>query len=201
MSFIITIGWYSPMRNLQYIVNLFVNYQSLLRAILVLILALIALKTDIKSYKIPNKLNLIFIVFGLILNLIIGNIKLSLIGMLFPMILFPLFICRMMGAGDIKLFCALGSIVCFPHIVKIMAYSIIFNGIIAIIFMLVRKNYGGFIRLWNWFKYMLTGGMFMVYQSLDKNNKNIFRYAYGIVLGCIYYLVTDFILEGAYALF
>lgn len=184
------------MKSIQFIAD----NQNVVKSILLLVLAASALKNDIKSYKIPNKLNAMFVVLGLGLWLIIGNVKASAIGLIFPMILFPLFAFRMIGAGDIKLFCAIGAIVGFPHIISVMAYSIIFNGLIAVVLMFYRESYSGFKKMFFWFKHSILFGTFMEYQSLDKNNKSIFRYAYGITLGCVYYIVTDLILGGCYAL-
>jgi prepilin peptidase CpaA len=168
-----------------------------------LLVALIipALINDIKHYKIPNKLNLCFLIAGIAFNLWTGDIRSALIGIVLPFVLFPLFALRMMGAGDIKLFCAIGAIVGFPHIVSIMAYSIVFNGVIALILMVARKNCDGFKRLWQWCKFTAVCGQVVEYQSLDSKQKNIFRYAYGITLGCCYYIVTTLVLGGRYALF
>ena len=67
---------------------------------------------DLKSYKISNLL----IIFGLILGLIINyceqgrtSVSLWFFGMLLPiLLLFPLFLMKALGAGDIKLFSVVG---------------------------------------------------------------------------------------------
>ena len=188
------------MKNIQFIVDLIINSKNLIQGVLVLTLALLALINDIKSYKIPNKLNLSFIIMGFIFNLIIGNIKNSFYGMLFPLILFPFFMARMMGAGDIKLFCALGMITGLPYIISIICYSVLFNGVIAVILLIVRKEKKGFVKLFYWIKVCIYTKDIVEYQTLDSSNKSIFRYAIGITLGCIYYIITDLVMGGTYAL-
>lgn len=184
------------MKNIQFIVE----YRNIAEGIFLLILACLALINDIRYYKIPNKLNFTFIVIGVFFGLLCGELKEHMLGMLLPLVLFPLFMFRMMGAGDIKLFCALGAVTGFPHIVSIVAYSILFNGVIAFVLMIVRKNFRSFKKIFDWFKISLMSGMIMDYRAFDENKKSIFRYAYGIMFGCLYYIITDLILGGRYAL-
>lgn len=184
------------MKNIQFIVDNLFNYREYIKSILVIAISIAALVNDLKYFKIPNKLNLTFIVAGLLLNACLGNVKLALAGMAFPMILFPLFAVRMMGAGDIKLFCAVGAIVGFPNIVSIICYSVIFNGIIAVLLLIFRKEKGGFAHIVEWLKCCFFNSRIVKYQSLDKKNRNIFRYAYGIFLGCICYVIADLVLGG-----
>jgi prepilin peptidase CpaA len=188
------------MKNIQYIAEGITLYRSVVEAILLIALTSFALFNDIKYYKIPNKLNFCFLVIGLLFNAITGCIGGSLIGMFVPFVLFPLFALRMMGAGDIKLFCAIGAIVGYPHIINAIVYAVIANGLIALVIMLIRKNTDGFKRLWQWCTFTVITGQVVEYQAMDKNSKNIFRYACGIMVGCLYYIVTTLILGGSYAL-
>lgn len=55
-------------------------------------------------------------------------------------ILFPLFLFRMLGAGDVKLFSALGGIVGFSAIVKGMAISFLFGAVFSAAFLVVCGN-------------------------------------------------------------
>jgi prepilin peptidase CpaA len=188
------------MQSIRYVIEGIDSIKTYVEGCLLVALILPALINDIKHYKIPNKLNLLFLIAGVLFNLLNGCISSGLIGIVFPFILFPFFVLRMMGAGDIKLFCAIGAIVGFPHILDIMAYSILFNGAIAVILMLARKDFGGYKRLWQWCKLTFVCGRVFEYQTMDNKQKNIFRYAYGITLGCFYYIVTTLILGGRYAL-
>ena len=188
------------MKNIQYIVDFFYGNVNYVKAALVFTLALTAAFNDIKYYKIPNKLNLTFVILGFMFNMLVGEIKSSFIGLMFPMILFPFFMARMMGAGDIKLFCAIGSIAGFPDIISIVCYCVLANGLIALVILLVRREKNGLKRLFYWFKNCLYTKKLVKYQVMDKNSKSIYRYAIGIAIGCIYYIVTDLIMGGTYAL-
>lgn len=195
------IQWYLQMKNIQFIVDFLADYKSLITPILLMMLSLAALYTDIKSFKIPNKLNLTFIIIGLLFNSLMGNFKYSIIGLLFPMILFPLFALRMIGAGDIKLFCAIGSIVTFPNIINVMVYSIVLNGVIAVILLIIRKEFKIFSKLFNWLKLCVFSHNIMPYQTLDNRSKTAFRYAYGILLGCVVYIIVTIFGGGKYVIF
>jgi len=86
-----------------------------------------AVFTDIRRHKIKNYTVVAGIVGGLTLN--IADIKSALIGLAVPLVLIVLFAVNMMGAGDIKLLCAVGAIMCFPDIIKIILFSFIFCGV------------------------------------------------------------------------
>ena len=58
--------------------------------------------TDIKGFKIKNKVVLPTIILGLIYGLICNGFLDSIHGMLIPLVLFPLYALRMLGAGDVK---------------------------------------------------------------------------------------------------
>lgn len=181
------------MKNLLCIFD-FICERNIIEAISIVILVSMALYGDIKEYKIKNKLNLSFILWGILYNMLMGNLKLAFWGLILPLVLFPLFAVKMIGAGDIKLFCAIGAMSCFPHIVWIMGISILLNGLIAVLLLFKRRS-GGFGRLWNWFKLILYSRKFYPYQELSSENKGLFRYAYGIFIGGICYAIK-IVLEG-----
>ena len=107
------------------------------------ILLFLAVINDIKENKIKNKVILPFLLLGLITNFIMDGkigVKNSLIAILIPFLtLFLFYVLGMLGAGDIKFFCAIGSIMGIEFIIYSMAYSFIIGGVIAIIIMLSRK--------------------------------------------------------------
>ncbi|MBQ7264497.1 MAG: prepilin peptidase [Firmicutes bacterium] len=188
------------MKYIEFIADFLTKQKSCITSLLLILLTIAAVYNDIKSYKIPNKLNFTFAFIGLAYNCVTGSFQGAIYGMLFPMLLYPLFMARMMGAGDIKLFCAIGSIVGIPDIIKILCYSILANGLIALLLLAVRKQGMKFRNIFNWFKTCFAIGKIVEYQSLESKNKGIFRYAIGIMFGVIYYIITDIILGGKYAL-
>lgn len=156
------------------------------------IFSIIAAMQDYKEYKIKNKLVLVFIAVGLIINLFRGGLPGllgSLIGMIIPIILFPLFALNMLGAGDIKAFMALGAIFGYKNIVMVMCFSFIAGGIIGILLIAVRKN--GFQRikkLGEYLKVTFLSKSLMKYDGL-KEKDAVFRFAYAIAIGCLCFAI------------
>ena len=101
---------------------------------------------DLQSGKIPNGL----IVTGLSCALVyqcmeygIAGALIFLGGCLLPVFLLGiLFYFRMIGAGDIKLFCMIGGYIGPEDCLNCMSLSILFGGIISLIIMIRNKNLG-----------------------------------------------------------
>jgi Flp pilus assembly protein protease CpaA len=115
-------------------------------------IALFAVACDLKNRKIPNKLCLYGVCSGFLLSLTamtdISPVQ-SLAGIVIPVVLlWVLFVFRILGAGDIKLFCAIGSFAGID-IWKIICLSMIFGaaaGAVAVVRRLLRcLKSGGFI--------------------------------------------------------
>ena len=154
---------------------------------------LAALAQDIKEYKIKNVTVLIFIVLGLAFSAFVEmsfpfkNIA----GMLFPLIMLPLFALKMIGAGDIKAFCVLGAIFGFPEIVEIIVISILCGGIIGLCFMVFRRN--GIKRIKEFIAYLRTCLLLKTmagYNGLNEKDA-IFRFAYAIFAGYVIYIIFN----------
>ena len=104
---------------------------------------------DMKTYRIPNKLNLIGGVFGLTLSLPAYGLKgllYSFTGMLLPLALLFVFYCfGVIGAGDIKLLAMIGSFL-FKDILYVIALSFVFTSMFVLfiaiknIFCIVTKR-------------------------------------------------------------
>lgn len=155
-----------------------------------LLFVCLAAISDYRSYKIKNRDVLIFLVSGLIFNIFTDGIaggKDALLGALLPLVLFPLFVLRMLGAGDIKAFCALGSILGFEQSRHLILFSFVAGGIIALLFLMFRKNaMERFKNFWRYLKACFYMRNLLPYDSFtDPNGK--FRFAYGIFCG---YIIT-----------
>lgn len=159
-----------------------------LRILLLLVLVFISLIQDIKYFKVKNITNLTFIIFGLVLSVFDKTLFSSLIGLIFPLLLMPLFIFKMLGAGDIKLFCAIGSIIGYPKIALLILSSVILNGIIALILMLVRKQ--DFSYFFGWLKICILGKKIIPYSNFKIKSKNMFPYTLGITAAAICYVLS-----------
>jgi len=90
------------------------NYLINFSVIAIVVLIVLALVCDIHERKIKNSITFPFIIAGLMINTISDGMRglaYSVTGMVLPVIILLLFyILRMLGAGDIKLFCSIGSI-------------------------------------------------------------------------------------------
>lgn len=109
------------------------------------IFLIVAFFMDVRHYKLPNWLTaggmLVGIMFHLITNGIDGLIF-SFLGLLVAGGIFMiLYIFKAIGAGDVKLFAAIGSLVGIHMVLYMMMYSIICGGIIGIIILLFTKTF------------------------------------------------------------
>ncbi len=149
--------------------------------------------TDIKGFKIKNKVVLPTIIIGLMYALICDSFFDSIYGMLIPLVLFPLYALRMLGAGDVKALCAIGTVLGFKLSVMTMLLTFVSGGVIALGFMLFNKNFVQ--RFKNLFIY-LKMSLFM--KKMDKynyggNEKSYFRFSFAITVGTILALVNKYL--------
>jgi prepilin peptidase CpaA len=104
---------------------------------LVLCVVIIAAITDIRSRRIPNYLTLAGVLLGIGLNTWLGGwagLLYSVKGLGLAMLVYlPLYALRGMGAGDVKLMAAVGSITGAGNWFSIFLYTALLGGVIAII--------------------------------------------------------------------
>ena len=110
-----------------------------------LILVILAVYHDIKSFTIKNYIIIIGISTGLIFNFIeigLKGIYPFIIAIFLPIIiLFPLFIIKALGAGDIKLFSVIGCYLGISVVSKIFLLSLFIGGFISIIYLIKTKSF------------------------------------------------------------
>jgi len=114
------------------------------KAIFVICLLVVAVLSDIDRYKISNKL----IIGGILLGMIVSFYEYGIKGVLSSIsaicvtlgILLILFIVRVLGAGDIKLFAVVGSFYGCRFIIKCIAISFVIGGIMSIYKMVSQKE-------------------------------------------------------------
>ncbi|MBD3917259.1 prepilin peptidase [Paenibacillus sp. PR3] len=98
-----------------------------------------ALLTDIRSMRIPNMLCAAAFITALLYGAIlsgIGGLLAALIGTaagLAPML--AMYAARGIGAGDVKLFGALGAWLGIQQVLNVMLYSILYAGVIGLLLM------------------------------------------------------------------
>ena len=96
--------------------------------------------TDVRYRRIPNKLVLVTLISGLLLNTVFGGLS----GLLTSLGGFALAFCLMlllhvfgaMGAGDVKLFAAAGAVVGYKLVLPAFAAVLIIGFLLAIVTML-----------------------------------------------------------------
>jgi prepilin peptidase CpaA len=165
----------------------------------VVILTAIALASDIRHYKIRNKLTFTFMIIGLVTGFVLdGTDGLfdSFLGIAAPfVILILLYALRMLGAGDIKLFSAIGAVLGFREVIQIMAYSFLAGGVIAAIIVIAGKNAKRrFLYMFNYLKCTFLSKSIQPYTDFEQKDDK-FKMAYAIGCGVIIFIVVDILLK------
>jgi prepilin peptidase CpaA len=146
--------------------------------LVLLLLTLIAAGIDIATKKIPNWLVLVLTISGLSWNFFsaeglgLGDSSAGLIiGLL---LLLPGYVFASMGAGDVKLMAAIGSVVGFDKVLDVALYSYIVMMTMAIVLLIVK---GDFVKLLLRYKVLLYG-LFAgewIYQKPEKSDAANYR--------------------------
>jgi prepilin peptidase CpaA len=161
------------------------------RYIILSLLLITAVAGDVRTYRIYNLPVALGLGAGFILNFIIGGFEglvWSLLAAVIPFVLLiALFVLRMLGAGDIKLFCAIGAIMGVKFILYAMAFSFLAGGVIALVIMLVRGNIKQrFHHIATYLKTCFFTYTFTPYTDFgDKSDGAKFHFSVAITAGCI----------------
>lgn len=166
----------------------------MIKIILLLLLVSIATYTDIKENKIKNKQISLFILLGIVLSILLdgfSGLKDSLLGIIVPfLLLFIFFVFRMLGAGDIKLFCAIGSIMGVSFVINNIIYSFLLAGIVVILKLLFTK------KIISTFKgiYYYFANMFLTQSvsEFESTTNEKFPFAIAILLGTISQIIIGY---------
>ena len=131
-------------------------------------LLLLAMRKDFISYKISNKLILSGIMIGFVFNLYDSGwtgVILWFCGFMTPIILlFPLFLFKVLGAGDIKLFSVVGGFYGISFVFKSILIAFIIAAIMSVIHLIKYKQV--FYRLHHLVNYLQ-----IMYQRNDKSHQ------------------------------
>lgn len=102
---------------------------------------------DLRQRRIPNWLVLAGLCIGFLLNIALGRwdgLTLAALGAGAALAIYlPLFALRVMGAGDVKLMAAVGSLIGARNWMVLFLLAAIVGGILAVVLLLVR---GGLVR-------------------------------------------------------
>ena len=115
------------------------------------LLLLIAFIYDVRVMKIPNRLTATFVIAGIVYQLVMfgmsGGIHSVLGAAAGFMPLLVLYILKGIGAGDVKLFAALGAWIGAASVVQVLIYAILYAGAVGVILLFINGPFGRrFIR-------------------------------------------------------
>ena len=162
----------------------------LVKIVVLVIILTAAMATDLRRYRIYNLLIAIGLVAGLALNGLqrgLFGILGSLLAAVVPAtVLIMLFVLRMIGAGDIKLFCAIGSIMGIEFILYAMLFSFLAGGFIALAIMLGRRNVKErFAHIATYLRSVYLSHALIPYTNFnDKSDGAKFHFTPAITAGC-----------------
>jgi len=166
--------------------------------LILLIVTVLAGIHDLRSRRIPNWLVLtaLFLGFGMNLFLYEGaGLRASLLGMgLALLVYFPLYVLHAMGAGDVKLMAAVGSIIGPGNWLVLFIITALLGGVCAVLLLLFKGRLGE--KMWNvgWILSEMTH-LRAPYQSseeLDVRSSKAVRLAHGAVIafGSVVFLIA-----------
>lgn len=157
------------------------------KLIVLLFVLVITLYTDIKENKIKNKHLVVPLALGIFISIFndgLYGLKDSLLGILLPFVfLFIFFALRMIGAGDIKLFCTIGAIMGFKFIENNIIYTFFVAGVVVIIKLIFTGKLFTTIKgIYYYFKAIFIGKNLI---EFPKGEDNSFPFAIAIFIGTI----------------
>jgi prepilin peptidase CpaA len=159
--------------------------------------------TDLHSRRIPNLFTLPMIVFGIGYHLSrsgVNGLYFSLAGLTVgvSLLIIP-YMVNAMGAGDVKLLAAIGSVVGAVGVFKIFLYSSIFGGVIAL-FLHATKQYRfkNFGDIYQTLKHLLLYQKYLPIDLKLENKRSMLCYGLAIAVGTYTYIIEA---TEAYRLF
>ena len=162
--------------------------ESLLYQLFLVVIIGLAIAFDIRERRIPNRLILVAIGGGILLNAWQGvpHVGDSLLGLgLGVGFLFIPFALGWLGAGDVKFFGAVGDILGVHFVPRVFFYSTILGGVLAVIWI----AWGGmdpkaFKRAWNEIRLLITSrGKVLPDGVSDRVSKGARTIPFGVAIG------------------
>lgn len=169
------------------------NFVTVIKYILLGVFLVAINVSDLKSYKIKNKAIIPALIVALILAILTRAFLDSVYGMLIPLVLFPFYALKMLGAGDVKAMCAIGAFVGFKLSVLNMALTFVSGGVIAIVFMLINGNFAKRMKyLFNYLKMCIFLHKISSY-DYGGGERSYFRFSFAITAGVILIVVNQYL--------
>ena len=126
-----------------------------------IILLILSSATDLRYRKIPNLFTFPSLFIALLVYSFVGGVEgflFSLHGLAAGFIIFFLpFAIGGMGAGDVKLMCAVGAVIGFSHTVVSILFITIVGGLMSVVQIVRRRSFKKtFLNIFNAFLFMGT---------------------------------------------
>jgi prepilin peptidase CpaA len=151
---------------------------------------MIAFYSDVRKGTIPNWLNVAGVIVGFAIHGFqdgLSGLTGSAIGLAIGFgVLFILYKFGALGAGDVKLFAAIGALTGIEFVLYCLMYSIVYSGILGIIILLFRKEV--IQRAGNIFRYLIGILIFRNKASVSviKQQQNLkFPFMYAVLPGVV----------------
>lgn len=156
-------------------------------AILFIPLAAAIIYMDVRHRRIPNKLVFALLVAGITLNTLFAGLhglaaSLEGLGLAFAL-MFVLHVFGTMGAGDVKLFAAVGSLVGISHVLPTLLVVAMTGGLFAICKMVYARRTGRTLIGVAQFFYGLLPGQTVPHFEVPTDTSYTLPYAVPICLG------------------
>jgi len=163
--------------------------QNIAMALLFVPMALLITYMDVRYRRIPNKLVLITLIGGLVLNSVFAGwhgLLASLGGSAFAFgLMFLLHVFATMGAGDVKLFAAVGSIIGVSHVLPTLMIVALTGGLLAVCKMIYARRVGATMFGVFQFFYGLLPGHAVPHFSVPADRSYTLPYAVPICFGSL----------------
>jgi prepilin peptidase CpaA len=171
-----------------------ISNAQLIVALLFIPIAVSIIYMDVRYRRIPNKLVLVTLTAGISLNLIFRGwhgLASSLEGLALGfLMMFLLHALGTMGAGDVKLFAAVGSIVGISSVLQTLLMVTLIGGVLAVAKMIYARRVGR--TMWGvlHFFYGLLPGQTVPRFEVPADGSNTLPYAIPICLGALVSVFT-----------
>jgi prepilin peptidase CpaA len=162
-----------------------------------LLVALLAAAIDVRQRRIPNWLTYPAIGMGVVLrSAFFGwrGLGTALAGCFFAGgIVLVFYAVRAMGAGDVKLLAALGSLLGFHGVIPVLLATAIAGGILALIYAIVRRRVGSTFRNVGSVMLYHSGRGLQAHPEVNLDNPSALRMPYGLAIatGTVYAFVMN----------
>jgi prepilin peptidase CpaA len=159
---------------------------DILLLLIALALAITAAVFDVQQHRIPNRLTYPGIVLGMVLRGVLFGWKgLASAGeglLIAGGIMLVFYAVRAMGAGDVKLMAAIGSLVGPGHAVVVLLATAICGGVMAIFYAVYRRRFGATVRNLGSVLWFHARSGLQTHPELNLDNPTALRMPYGLAI-------------------